>query len=232
MKAQDMMTTAVVTVSPETCVAEIAQLLNKRRISAVPVVDGDGRVLGMVSEGDLVQRPEVRGERHTSWWLSLLSGPTGSAETYVKTHGETARDIMTETVVASEEQASLSDIARLLEEHRIKRVPILRDQKLVGIVSRADLLHGVIGLTQGAESTTDDQAIRTSVEAEMRKAGVPVEYINVVVVAGVVDLWGMVQHDVEMKASRIAAEQINGVKSVNNHLSVMPANVQAYMGGQ
>tara|TARA_R110002124_G_scaffold194619_2_gene361734 strand:+ start:240 stop:938 length:699 start_codon:yes stop_codon:yes gene_type:complete len=232
MKAKDIMTTSVVTVSPDTPVTEIAQVLNKRRISAVPVVDDAGGMLGMVSEGDLIQRPEVGGERHTSWWLSLISGPTETAERYVKAHGGVAQDIMSRTVISSNEQASLAELARLLEVNRIKRVPILRDQKLVGIVSRADLLHGVIGLEQASEATDDDRTVRSSIEAEIRKAGVQSQYIKVIVVAGVVDLWGMVLHDVEMTASRVAVEQVSGVKRLNNHLTVMPPDVQALMGAE
>ncbi|MEZ5740909.1 MAG: CBS domain-containing protein [Burkholderiaceae bacterium] len=154
------------------------------------------------------------------------------AEDYVKAHGRVARDIMTKTVVSSREEASLAEIAQLLEKHRVKRVPILRDGKLVGIVSRADLLHGMIGLQSAPAATSGDRVIRESIGSELRRAGVRSEYINIVVAAGVVDLWGMVHDEVEITASRLAAEQVPGVKQVNNHLNVIPANIQGRMGGE
>ncbi len=232
MKAKDIMTTTVATVTPQTPVNEIAQLLNERRISATPVVDEHGNLLGKVSEGDLVQRPETGGERHTSWWLSLVSGPTDAAAKYVKAHGSIAQDVMTRPVVSTHEQASLAEIAQLLEKNRIKRVPVLKDKKLVGIVSRADLLHGVIGLESSPQANNDDQAIRNLIDLELKKAGVQPEFINVVVAGGVVNLWGMVHHEMEKTAARVAAEQVPGVSQVSNHISIIPENVRALMGAE
>src|SRR5574338_371038 len=144
MQAKDVMTTRLATVAPDATVREIANLLLERRISAVPVVDSDGRLKGIVSEGDLIRRPELGTLRHRSWWLSLLSNAEEDAISYVKTHGGHARDVMTPEVITVDETAPLEQIADTLEKHGIKRVPVLGKGKLVGIVSRADLLRGLV----------------------------------------------------------------------------------------
>ena len=137
MQAKDVMTTDVVTVAPDTEVSDIARLLLERHISALPVVDGDGGVVGIVSEGDLLHRRETDTEKHRNWWLGFLVGNEQRAAEYSKSHGTKASEIMSREVVTVNEDAQLGDIAELLEIRRIKRVPVLRDGKLVGIVSRA-----------------------------------------------------------------------------------------------
>ena len=134
MQAKDVMTRDVTTVSPEATVREIAQLLLERRISAVPVVNAESELLGIVSEGDLIRRPEGGTTRPASWWLSLLTTPEDSALDYVKTHGGHARDVMTRKLVTVDEDTPLWEVARTLEKHHVKRVPVLKGGKLVGIV--------------------------------------------------------------------------------------------------
>src|SRR5215203_3981133 len=145
LTAADVMTTEVVSVEPDTPVRDIAELLYTRRISGVPVVEHD-RVIGIVSEGDLIGHTAAIGEQRRSWWLSLFADESLSARDYAKTHGRTARDVMTASVISVEETATLAEIARLVERHRIKRVPVLRDGKLVGIISRGNLLQGLATL--------------------------------------------------------------------------------------
>ena len=135
MQAKDVMTIDVVTVSPDTEVSDIAKLLLERHISALPVVNSEGQVLGIVSEGDLLHRRETDTEKHRNWWLGFLVGSEQRATEYSKSHGTKASEIMSREVVTVNEDAQLGDIAELLEVRRIKRVPVLRDGKLVGIVS-------------------------------------------------------------------------------------------------
>src|SRR6266536_3997807 len=149
MQARDVMTTRVVTVEPDTAIEEVAKRLFENRISAVPVVEGDGRLVGIVSEGDLMRRPESGMERRPSWWLSFLLLPEQSAASYVKAHGRHAKDVMTRNVIMVEDSARIEGIAEILEKHGIKRVPVIREGKLVGIVSRADLLHGLVARQTG-----------------------------------------------------------------------------------
>lgn len=221
MRAGDVMTTRVVTVGPDTAVRTIAQTLVERGISAVPVVDGAGRLLGIVSEGDLMRRAEAGTERQPSWWLDLLASPEEKARDYSRAHGLTARDVMSREVVTVDEDSSLASVAALLERHRIKRVPVVRDGALVGIVSRANLLHGLIAAQPAPAATAgDDSAIRERILAAVAEAGLAEPYVNVVVSGGRVQLWGMVSSEAEKDALRVAAETAPGVVAVENNVAV------------
>ena len=227
MQARDVMTTHVVTVQPDTTVQNIAGLLLERRISAVPVVDRDGRVVGIVSEGDLMRRPESGNERHTSWWLELWSPRDQRVREYLKSHGLHAQDIMTQNVITVAEDASLQQIATLLEGHRIKRVPVLRDGKLVGIVSRANLLQALATVGIAASASGDEAGMREAILAELIKAGIRIGLLNVVVTQGVALLWGAVDSQTERQAALLAAERTLGVTRVEDHLAVLTPFVRA-----
>lgn len=221
MRAKDVMTTRVVTVTPDTPVPEIARLLLERRISAAPVVDAAERMVGIVSEGDLIRRPETGTERHRPWWLKFLAGAEELAEEYVKTHGVKASDVMTRRVVSVNEDAELGEIAQLLEERRIKRVPVVRDGKLVGIVSRADLLRGLAARKAPGEPgpSVDDRAVRERILRVLDKEGwAEPAYVNIVVTNGTAHLWGLVDSDEQRRALRIAVEGVPGVRAVADHL--------------
>jgi CBS domain-containing protein len=220
MKAADIMTRDVVSVRPETTLAEAVRLMLARQISGLPVVDGDGRLVGMLTEGDLLRRAETDTERRRARWLELLLGPGRMAEEYVRTHGRRIAEIMTPEVVAVAQEAPLDEVVRLMERHRIKRVPVLRDGALVGIVSRADLLRALSGLLErGEEGGGGDAVIRERVLAEMtRAAWAPREGITVTVTGGIVALDGVVTDDKERTALRVAAENVPGVKAVRDRL--------------
>jgi CBS domain-containing protein len=220
MRAKDVMTADVVTIGPDTDVRAIAQILLERCVSAVPVVDQAGQVVGIVSEGDLMRRVEAGTERRSSWWLELLAGPRGRAFDFAKSHGRTAKDVMTRAVVTVSEETSLGEIANLLEEHRIKRVPVMRDRIVVGVVSRANLLHGLVAKEAAPEPTVDDADIRKRVLSGIKEAGITDPYLNVVVAGGIVHVWGFVGSEAEKDAIRIAAETAPGVKEVRSHVRV------------
>lgn len=226
MQAKDIMTTNVITVTGDSRVDEIAALLLQRNISGVPVVDAEGRVLGIVSEGDLMHRPESGTERPRSWWLRLMADSQEDAEQYTKTHGMRAEEVMTRDVIAVGEDTSVGDIAQLLEERRIKRVPVLRDGKLVGLVSRANLLHGLVARKDkiAAAPSADDRSIREQISAEIeRQDWVSHGSFNVIVTDGRVELWGWVDSDQERQALLVVAENVTGVRAVEDHLgSVAP----------
>lgn len=230
MQAKDVMTTNIITVQPDAGVREIAGLLLKHRISAVPVVDADERVLGIVSEGDLMRRTENDTNSRHSWWLQAIFSTQDVAGKFIKTHGQKAGDVMTRNVVSVTEDMPLHEIAELLEKHHIKRVPVKRDGRLVGIVSRANLLHGLAA--KGAETTgpasSDDQTIREILlDTLSKEAGLDMSLFNVIVNDGVVQLWGIVASTNEKKAAQIAAENIPGVRSVESHLGQIPPWVWA-----
>jgi len=230
MLSKDVMTTPAISVLPDATVREIAKLLLKRGISAVPVLDADGKLLGIVSEGDLLRRTETGTERQPSWWLTLI-GDADKVQDYIDSHGTRAADVMTREVVSVKETATLASVATLLEKHHIKRVPVMRDGKVVGIVSRANLLQGLAAQPQAKPATLEDEALRTRVHDEIESAGVNTVYLNVVVYDRRVQLWGGVNTPEQRVAARIAAEAVAGEHAVENNLAVLSPMMQAYMGG-
>lgn len=227
MKASDVMTKNVVTVAPEVTVADIAKLLLDRRITAVPVVEADGRIVGIVSEADLVRRPETGTTRRRSWWLRLVLGDAVLAEDYVKSHGLTARDVMTRPVVTVPADAPLDTVITVMEKNHIKRVPVVDGRRPVGIISRADVLRAVAA-RMADHSNAGDQAIRAQVLQELRgQSWVTIPDRNVVVSDGVVSFWGDVASEEERRALCVAASRIPGVRAVDDHMTVRPPVVPA-----
>ncbi|MDF2763175.1 MAG: hypothetical protein K0S81_153 [Rhodospirillales bacterium] len=222
MRARDVMTTEVVSVGPDATVPEIAALLIERRISAVPVIE-NGRLMGIVSEGDLMRRPETDTEPGASPWLSLFTGPGVVPDRFAKAHGMTAREVMTRDVVTVAPDTPLDEVARLLESRRIKRVPVVEDGRLVGILSRANLLHGLIARRK-AETVEDaaerDRRIRAEVQEVLRRhPWLERAHVNLVVNEGVVHVWGIVRSEEHRAALRAALRAIPGVSGVEDHLS-------------
>lgn len=228
MRALDVMTTQVITVSPETAVQELAKVLSERAISGVPVVDSENRLVGVVTEGDLLHRAETGTEHRTghrrSRWLDSLASDRELARDYVKSHGRAVKDIMTRDVVSVSETTDLGEVADLLETRRIKRVPVLRDGKLVGIVSRANLVRALAATAPERPSDGDDRSIRAKLLTELSKQ----EWANVwaadiIVRDKTVHLWfSSDQLDEERQAVRIAAENIPGVRQVEEHIVPAP----------
>lgn len=232
MLAVDIMTASVETVAPDTKIAEIARRLLARNISAMPVVDDQGRVVGIVSEGDLMRRSENETERQPSWWIKVFAEPEDRARDYIKTHGMCANDIMSRNVISVSEGTPLAEIAETLERHHIKRVTVMRDDELVGIVSRANLLRGLVAAGTATKTTESDRDVKGSIESAALKAGLNVDHVSVVVADGVATVWGMVESDAERSAIGVAAERVPGVSQVENNINVMPAMVRASMGAQ
>lgn len=225
MKASDVMVTYVISVGPETGVQDGARTLLASRISAAPVVGERGELLGIVSEGDLMRRSETDTERRRSWWLDLFASKETLAGEFVKAHSCKVADVMTRDVITAAPDASLGEIAALLEKNLIKRVPIVKDGKIVGIVSRANLLQAFASASKKIDvaSSADDGSIRESVIARLtaqRWAG-PWP-LNVIVQDGAVELWGLVDSAVEKTAIRVTAEETEGVRAVTDNIIVRP----------
>jgi CBS domain-containing protein len=221
MKAADVMTRRVVSVSPETSVAEAVRLMLQDDISGLPVVDEHGRLAGIVTEGDFLRRAETDTERRRQRWLTFLLGPGRLAQEYVHTHGRKVAEVMTPDVVSVTEYTPLREIVRLMEGRRIKRVPVTRDGKLVGIVSRANLLRAMASVAGevGTADTDDDSEIRTRLLAELEKQPwVPQVSTNIVIRNGIVHLWGVIFDEEQRRALVVAAENVPGVKGVEDHL--------------
>jgi CBS domain-containing protein len=224
MKAADVMTSKVITVGPDAQLQDVAQTLLANRISAMPVVAADGKLIGIISEGDLMRRVESGTERRRSWWLELMTGREVLAAEYIKEHSRKVSDVMTREVITVKPETPLSDIATVLERNGIKRVPVVQDGKVVGIISRANLLQALASYRAPIEGRApSDTAIRESVMARINSEpwGRPA-LINVIVQDGNVELWGIVETQVEKKAVRVAAEVTPGVRAVNDNLIVRP----------
>lgn len=221
MRARDIMTTSVVTVSPETDIAEAVKLMLDRQISGVPVIDDAGRLIGILTEGDLMRRAELDTGRQ-SWWINPISSPEQEAKAYVKAHGLKVKDVMTREVVTISEQEPLDRIAMVFEERGIKRTPVVRGGKVVGIVSRANLLRS-LALKKINDPAPSDSKIRAAILATAAEdAAIRVVLVDVTVDDGVVHLWGNTASEAEREAFRVVAENTKGVKEVQNHIRVLP----------
>jgi CBS domain-containing protein len=222
MKARDVMTSHVITVGPELDLKAVANTLVANGISAVPVVAIDGSIVGIISEGDLMRRA-VSAERNRSWWLETFSSAEQLMAEFVKAHGRKAKDVMTRQVISVDPDTSLQEIANLLEKHGIKRVPVVKDGRLVGIVSRANLVQALA--TRGlafVDVTEADEVLRKVVVSNLRKLPwtAALEMVDVIVDRGIVNLWGVVRNEEEKNAVRVTAEETPGVQAVNDHLRV------------
>ena len=234
MQAQDVMTTWVATIGASASVQEAARLMLERRVSALPVLDGKDRVVGIVSEGDLVRRTELGTGAARSWWLWLLALPAeNAAADYLKTHGVAVGDVMTSQVVSVRRTTPLREVARLLEKHRIKRVPVLEAGRLVGIVSRADLVRRLATApVRPKAAASSDRALRRQVLKGVAESGINASYVNVTVEGGTTHLWGGLMSEVEQKALRAAAKAVNGVRKIDDHTFVMPPRLTGALGAQ
>jgi CBS-domain-containing membrane protein len=231
MNAADVMVTSVITVGPDANIQEVADLLLRHRISAVPVVGGNGEIVGIVSEGDLINRPESETMHHRSWWLDALASNEALAADYVRSHSRRVTDVMTREVITASPETPVADVAALLEKHRIKRVPIVRNGRIVGIVSRANLLQGLARLPGKApQPQPDDSDLRESVISQLEnERWTKPALITVTVQDGTVELWGMVESQTERKAIHVLAEATPGVRAVNDNLMIRPARSNGWM---
>jgi CBS domain-containing protein len=223
MKARDVMVSHVITVGPELDVKAVANTLVANGISAVPVVAIDGSIVGIVSEGDLMRRAVSGAERKRSWWLETFSSAEQLMAEFVKEHGRKAQDVMTRQVISVDPDTSLQEIANVLEKHGIKRVPVIENGRLVGIVSRANLVQALasrgLAFVDVAEA---DEALRKVIVLNLRKLPwtAAMAVVDVIVDRGIVNLWGVVRNEEEKNAIRVAAEETPGVQAVNDHLRV------------
>jgi CBS domain-containing protein len=173
-------------------------------------------LVGIVSEGDLIHRAEAETRRRPSWWLRLLATPEEPAERYLREFGRRARDVMTKDVITVEPDTPLTEIASMLEKYHIKRVPVLEGGRLVGIVSRANLLRGVATWQKPSGVRVEDTALRALLLAALNEAELPMHLINVTVTGGVVEIWGVVDSELQVEAARAAAEATAGVVRLEN----------------
>jgi CBS domain-containing protein len=221
MKARDIMTTKVVTVSPETPVRDVAALMIEKHISGVPVVNDNGVLVGVISEGDLLRRPEIGTEKHRRRWLSFFTRADEQAREFTKSHALHAGDVMTKQVVHVDEDTTLGKVVEMMEKHNVKRLPVLTHGKLVGIVSRRDMLRALAWQAAPMPPPPEsDAAIRAIMNDVLKNEEWAMSAIvNVIVSEGIVHLWGVIDSDEQRQALRVAAENIPGVTGVEDHLT-------------
>jgi CBS domain-containing protein len=227
MNAADVMTTKVITVTPESSVGDAAKLMLQYRISGVPVVDQQGVLVGMVTEGDFLRRGETGTQRRRPRWLEFILGPGRLSSEYVQAYGRKIADVMTSDPVCITEDVSLENVVDTLERHRVKRLPVIRDGKLVGIVSRANLVQAfatVLPRTEGPRP--EDSEIRRQILEEVDRQPWGATLVNVTVQDGVAELWGTVLDERERQALRVAVENVPGVAGIKDHR----AFVEPYVG--
>jgi CBS domain-containing protein len=221
MKAKDVMTSPVVSVEADTTILQAVRIMLQRRMSGLPVIDKEGRLVGIVTEGDFLRRAETGTQRRRPRWLEFLVGPGRLAEEYTRSHGRKVDEVMTPDPVTVTEDTALDDIVKLMEKRQIKRVPVVRGERVVGIVSRANLLHALASVSREAKPAAQtDEAIRSRLVEELGKQPwAPVALVNPIVRSGVVELWGVITDERERQALVVAAENIPGVKAVRDHLA-------------
>ena len=219
MRAHQIMTRPVVTVSPDATIVEAANIMLQRHISGLPVVDSAGKLVGMVTEGDLIRRPEIGTQKKRGRWLGFLTGPGKLAEDFVHEQGRRVGEVMTKSPLTVTEETPLAEIADLMEKNNVKRLPVTQGDTLVGIVSRANLLQAVASLARTIpDPTADDDHIRNRLIAALQKQDWCPFGLNVIVRDGIVHLSGVITDERSRQAAIVAAENVDGVKKVHDHL--------------
>ena len=220
MRAKDVMTRDLISVTPDATVLQAARLMLQHHISGLPVVDASGKLVGILSEGDFLRRRETATQRRRSRWLEFLMGPGKIASEYTQSHGSKVAEVMTSDVRTVGEDTDLEKIVELMEKHRIKRVPVIRDDRIVGIVTRSNLMHAMVSMARSTPpGPQSDDVIREQLLAELKKQEwAPISMTNVVVRDGIVELWGAIIDERQRTALKVAAENVPGVKAVKDHL--------------
>lgn len=220
MQAEAIMTAPVIGIEPTASISDAAGLMLSRKVSGLPVICSDGTLVGVVSEGDFLRRVELGTKRNRSRWLEFLVSPGRAADEYVKANGRRIEEVMTAEVITVPPAASLPEIVELMARHHVKRVPVVDSGKVVGIITRSDLLRALLSvLPDAATAAVDDEQIRQNVIAELaRQKWAGKDTIDVTVDKGVVELNGAIFDERERQAAIVAAENVAGVKVVKDNL--------------
>ncbi len=225
MLASEVMTRRVIAAVSGAPILDAIKLMLDNHISGLPVVDDQDRLIGIVTEGDFLRREETGTDRRRPGWLDFLTGPGKPASDYVRSHGLRVGDVMTRDPWAIVEATPLEEAVRLMEQHNVKRLPVLRDGRLVGIVSRANILQALVErLEAESDVAMDDASIRGRVMAELKKRSWKSSGVSVAVRDGVVSLLGIITDERQRPAVRVAAESVAGVKAVRDHLAWVEPN--------
>jgi CBS domain-containing protein len=230
MRAHQIMTKPVITVKPEATIVEAANIMLRQHISGLPVIDAAGKLVGIISEGDFIRRSEIGTGRRRARWLKFILGPSESAWDFVHESGRKVVEVMTPSPVTVTEDTPLADIADLMERRNVKRLPVLRGDKIVGMISRANLLQAVASLArQIPDPTADDDHIRNRTIHAIERTDWCPSGLNVIVRDGIVHLSGVILEEEARQAAIVAAENVDGVKKVHDHLCWFDTITGAYL---
>jgi CBS domain-containing protein len=219
MRAHQIMTRPVITVTPETKIVDAANTMLQKHVSGLPVVDAAGKLVGVVSEGDFIRRSEIGTQRKRGRFLKFILGPGKEAVDFVHEHGSRISEIMTPEPLTIAEDTPLPEIVELMEKNNIKRLPVMRGDKIVGIVSRSNLLQAVASIARDIpDPTADDDHIRNRVIDAIEKNDWCPFGLSVIVRDGIVHLSGVITEERSRQAAIVAAENVTGVVKVHDHL--------------
>ena len=220
MNARDVMVRDVITVGPNDDAVEAAAHMVEHDISAMPVIDDNRKIIGILSEADLIRREELGTEKRRAWWLEAVMPAGTLASDYARSHGRKVAEVMSQRVVTANADATLAEIAALLERNRIKRVPIVEDGRLIGVVSRSNLIQALASAPATAQKDIQaDRALRLEVLARLREQSwTGFGERNILVTNGVVHVWGLVDSPEEHKALLALSESVPGVRSVADEM--------------
>lgn len=220
MKVADVMTRQVITIEKDAPIQRAIRLLLQHRFSGLPVVDSKGQLEGIVTEGDFLHRVETGTQLRRPRWVEFLIGPGKLASEYVQANSRIVADVMSTQVHTVSEETTLEEVVSLMEKYRVKRFPVVKDGRLVGIVSRANLLHALASVASEVPAASgNDAAIRQAFFKELeRQPWASRISINPVVRNGVIELWGNIFDEREREALRVMAQNLDGVKGVQDHL--------------
>ena len=220
MIVADVMTRHCITIAPDATVEEAVNLMLSRHISGVFVVDKTGHLAGVITEGDLLRRDELGTQHNRPWWLRLFVSPARQAADFTRANGRHVRDVMTEDVISIAQDAPLEGVVTAMEANRIKRLPVTADGKVVGVVSRTDLLRALIGRARTSDPLpVDDRTIRAAIMTALEaQSWAPMTTLNVTVANAVADVWGTITNEEERRAIHVVVENTAGVKEVHDHL--------------
>lgn len=231
MRAHQVMNRRVITVAPDTSIVDAANIMLRQHISGLPVVDAAGKLVGIVSEGDFLRRGEIGTQKKRGRWLSFLVGPGRSAADFVHAQGRKVGEVMTHEPLTVTEETPLEDIVELMERNHVKRLPVLRNNKMVGIITRSNLLQAVASLARDIpDPTADDDHIRNRIIQSIEKTDWQPFGLDVTVRNGIVHLSGVITDDRLRQAAIVAAENVEGVKMVHDHLCWVDPMSGMYMG--
>jgi CBS domain-containing protein len=220
MQAEAIMSKPVVGIDPSASIAEAAGLMLSKKLSGLPVIGNDGRLVGILSEGDFLRRGELGTERKRSRWLEFLVSPGKAADEYVRANGRRVEEVMSQDVVTASPAASLAEVVELMTRHHVKHIPVVEAGEIVGIITRSDLLRALLGvLPHGVATVIDDEQIRQNIIGKLaRQKWAGNDLINVTVDKGVVTLSGAIFDERERQAAIVAAENVAGVNAVKDNL--------------